>query len=410
MAVNGNLNFQRRNVGVLAATPNFQDIGQSAYKDYAAGAGDGFSPSAMVEAVVEADAAPANAASANAAPANAAPTGETPAAPAPINPDDYEVRARAALAKMEEDALRQKKAAGNPLNVASSILGGVIGTPMRLLGNALGGSNDLTAPFRPKQNAETRYQNSLAAIGERRAEFERDLASVRSSNATALKTATGLGREEDQAGINQIGQLASSMLYMDDNAKAQRLPVLQSIATRYPNTKQYVEDIINNGFNPAVLAAYGSMSTDEGARQRSNEYLYGTKTIPTGDGTAVVLASRPGVAPQVVDRSSPDAANRTISGLPLLTGSGIRPAPPVTPVTTVEPTMQNTPRPELGPDGIPRYLTPAQYSIYSKELGKEKTDAWIKQHNIVVEQPQGQPAAPSRDAVDAELRKRGLIK
>lgn len=200
------------------------------------------------------------------------------------------------------------------------------------------------------------------------------------------------------------------MLYMDDAAKAQRIPVLQSIAKRYPGTATYVQDIIDNGFNPAVLATYGSLSTDEGARQRSNEFLYGTKTIPTGDGTAVVLASRPGVAPQVVDRSSPDAANRTITGLPLLTGSGIRPAPPATPVAPAEATMQNTPRPELGPDGIPRYLTQAQYSVYSKELGKEKTDAWIKNYNIVVEQPQGQPTAPSRDAVDAELRKRGLIK
>jgi hypothetical protein len=73
-------------------------------------------------------------------------------------------------------------------------------------------------------------------------------------------------------------------------------------------------------------------------------------------------------------------------------------------------TMENTPRPELGPNGVPQFLTPAQYSIYSKELGKEKTDAWMKQNNIVIDQPQGQPAAPSMDAVDAELRKRGLIK
>jgi hypothetical protein len=384
------VNFQRRNIGVLADIPTFEDVGRSSYVDYAA-EGARQAPAAMRQEVAAADAADA--------------------APAPINPDDYEARARAALAQMEKAALQQKKAAGNPLNVAGSILGGVVGLPFSLLENAIGGgNNDLTAPFRPKQNAETRYQNSLAAIGERRAEFEKDLASVRSSNATALRAATGLGREEDQAGINQIGQVASSMLYMDDAAKAQRIPVLQSIAKRYPGTATYVQDIIDNGFNPAVLATYGSLSTDEGARQRSNEFLYGTKTIPTGDGTAVVLASRPNVAPQVIDRSSPDAANRTLSGLPLLTGSGIRPAPPVTPVTTVEPTMQNTPRPELGPDGIPRYLTQAQYSVYSKELGKEKTDAWIKNYNIVVEQPQGQATAPSRDAVDAELRKRGLIK
>ena len=301
------VNFQRRNIGVLADIPTFEDVGQSAYTDYAAAAQQAPPPAAMREAVAEAD-----------------------AAPAAINPDDYETRARAALAQMEEAALRQKKAAGNPLNVASSIIGGVVGLPFSFLENALGGANkDLTAPFRPKQNAETRYQNTLASIGERRAEFERDLAGVRSSSAAALKTAMGMGREEDQAGINQIGQVASSMLYMDDEAKAQRLPVLQSIAKRYPSTATYVKDIIDNGFNPAVLATYGSMSTDEGARQRSNEYLYGNKTIATGDGTAVVLATRPGVAPQVVDRSAEDPKMRTLTGLPLLTGSGMRPAPPV---------------------------------------------------------------------------------
>lgn len=379
------LSFQRRNIGVLADTPTFEDVGRSAYTDYAAeaqAAAAAAPPAAMREAVAEAD-----------------------AAPAPINADDYEARARAALAQMEQGALNQKKAAGNPLNVVSSILGGVVGLPFSFLENAIGGgNNDLTAPFRPKQNAETRYQNTLASIGERRAEFEKDLSNVRTSNATALRAATGLGREEDQAGINQIGQVASSMLYMDDAAKAQRLPVLQSIAKRYPGTKTYVDDIIENGFNPAVLATYGSMATDEGARQRSNEYLYGNKVVPTGDGTSALVATRPGVPAQVIDRSSPNAADRTITGLPLLTGSGIRPAPSVAPV---EATRENTPRPELGPDGVPRYLTPAQYSIYSKELGKEKTDAWIKQHNIVVEQPQ---TAPPADAIDAELRRRGVIK
>ena len=376
------VNFQRRNIGVLADTPTFEDVGRSSYVDYAAAAQQPARPAVMREAVAEAD-----------------------ASPAPINPDDYEARARAALAQMEEAALRQKKAAGNPLNVAGSILGGVVGLPFSLLENAIGGgNNDLTAPFRPKQNAETRYQNTLASIGERRAEFEKDLSSARSSNAAALRTATGLGRDEDQAGVNQIGRLASSMLYMDDNAKAQRLPVLQSIAKRYPNTKEYVQDIIDNGFNPAVLATYGSMSTDEGARQRSNEYLYGTKTVPTGDGTAVVLATRPGIAPQAIDRSSPNAADRTLTGLPLLTGRG-----PVQP-TAPEPTMENTPQPTVGPNGLPQYLTPAQYTVISKQLGKDRTDAWIKQNNIVVEQPQGQPTAPSQAAVDAELRKRGLIK
>jgi hypothetical protein len=372
------VNFQRRNIGVLADTPTFEDVGRSSYTDYAAAAAQQ-APAAMREEVAAAD-----------------------AAPAAINPDDYEARARAALTQMEEAALRQKKAAGNPLNVASSIIGGVVGLPFSFLENAIGGgNNDLTAPFRPKQTADARYQASLAAIGEKRAEFERDLAGVRSSNATAMKTAMGMDREENQAGVNQLGQLTSSMLYMDDAARAERLPVLATIAKRFPNVAPYVQDIIDNGFNPAVLATYGSMATDEGARQRSNEYLYGNKTIPTGDGTALVVSGRPGVAPQFVDRSAEDPNMRTLTGLPLLTGRGAPAA------VAPEPTMENTPQPTLGPNGLPEYLTPAQYSIISKQLGKEKTDAWIKQNNIVVEQPQ---TAPPADAIDAELRRRGVIK
>ena len=373
------VNFQRRNIGVLADTPTFEDVGRSSYVDYAAAAPQN-APAVMREEVAAAD-----------------------AAPAAINPDDYEARARAALAQMEEAALRQKKAAGNPLNVASSIIGGVVGLPFSFLENAIGGgNNDLTAPFRPKQNAETRYQNSLAAIGERRAEFEKDLSGVRSSNATALKAAMGMDREEKQAGLNQLGQLTSSMLYMDDAARADRLPVLATLAKRFPDVAPYVQDIVDNGFNPAVLATYGSLSTDEGARQRSNEYLYGNKTVATGDGTALIIPGRPGVAPQVIDRSSPDAANRTVTGLPFLTGRGA-PAAAAAP----EPTMENTPQPTLGANGLPEYLSPAQYTIISKQLGKEKTDAWIKQNNIVVEQPQ---TAPPADAIDAELRRRGVIK
>lgn len=114
-----------------------------------------------------------------------------PAAPtAPVDPVAYEERARAALAAMEANAAQQKKAASNPLNVAGSILGGVIGLPINFLRNALGGeNNDLTAPFRPKQTAEGRYQATLAAIGDQRAKFEENLQQIRTSRANELKTA-----------------------------------------------------------------------------------------------------------------------------------------------------------------------------------------------------------------------------
>jgi hypothetical protein len=374
------VNFQRRNVGVLADTPTFEDVGRSAYVDYGAALNAG----AMI------------------AQETMAPTEE--AAPAAVNPDDYEARARAALAAMEQQAALQKKAAGNPLNVVGSVLGGVVGLPFKLLENAVGGGqNDLTAPFRPKQAAEQRYQSTLAAIGEKRAEFERDLAGARASNAQALKTSLGAGREEDQAGYTQLGNLTSAMLYMTPEAKAERIVSLQAIANRFPNVAPAVREIIDGGFNPAALATYGSLSTDEGARQRANEFLYGTKAMSLGDGAAALVSSRPDVAPQVIVTSAEDPAMRTLRGLPALAGRPSAAAPASAP----EPDMRNTPPPEVGPNGLPSYLTKPQYEIIKKSLGPDRTDAWIKKNNIVVEEA---PAAPSPDAIDAELRRRGVIK
>jgi hypothetical protein len=195
--------------------------------------------------------------------------------------------------------------------------------------------------------------------------------------------------------------LTSPMLYMDNAARLERIPALNALAKRFPNIAPAVQEVIEGGFNNAVLATYGSLSKDEGARQRSNAYLYENKSLTLGDGVAALISNRPDVAPQVIDRSATDANMRTLTGLPLLTGRGAPAA------VAPEPTMENTPQPTLGPNGLPEFLTPAQYSIISKQLGKEKTDAWIKQNNIVVEQPQ---TAPPADAIDAELRRRGVIK
>lgn len=147
MAVNV-VNFQRRNMGVLADTPNFQDEGQSAYVDFTTS--EGGAPRVMREAVAEADAAPA------------APTGgaQTPEAMA-----EYEAAQRAYLARAEEAALRQRQSVKNPLNVVGNAISAVVGTPFRLLENAVGGgNNDLAAPFRPNQTAQDRLQAKLADI------------------------------------------------------------------------------------------------------------------------------------------------------------------------------------------------------------------------------------------------------
>lgn len=143
------VNFQRRNVGVLADTPTFNDVGQSAYVDYAAADGEGL-PSAMREAVGEADAAPVK------EEAPVAPTG-------PLTPEalaQYQAAQNAYLERAAIDAERKAKAAGNPLNV----VGGLLGTPIKLLGNILGGQNDLTSAFTPNQNAQGPLAEARANI------------------------------------------------------------------------------------------------------------------------------------------------------------------------------------------------------------------------------------------------------
>lgn len=49
-----------------------------------------------------------------------------------------------------------------------------------------------------------------------------------------------------------------------------------------------------------------------------------------------------------------------------------------------QPTMQNTPAPALGGNGLPQFLTPDQYQATVQAMGREKTDAWLSKNNIPV--------------------------
>lgn len=173
MAVNGNLNFQRRNQGLLAETPNFSDVGQSAYVDYAAGDAEKLlsQPSPMRQAVKEADVAPA---------ALAGP--QTPEAMA-----EYEAAQTAALQRAEEAALRQRQSVKNPLNVVGNAISAVVGTPFRLLENAVGGgNNDLAAPFRPNAMAQDRYQATYAGIQAAKLKLAQDMDGLRANQTQAM--------------------------------------------------------------------------------------------------------------------------------------------------------------------------------------------------------------------------------
>jgi hypothetical protein len=352
--------FQRRNVGALMDLPTFEDVGVSAYQDFTDG---GQVPALMEEPMQEV---------------------------LPPESESDVAAAENAAAQLIAAAEKQRAAAGNPLNRGLSVLGGIIGAPFNFLGAALGGGDmsAVTAPFRPQQQADMRFQQTRMGIEDKLAEIRKDYASMESSRAGAVRQALGTDRDEKQAGYDTLGQLASSMLYMDPAARAQRAPSLLAIARRYPALTQDVKDLIDSGFDDASLIAYGSLSGDEGARQRTNEYAYGNKTINFGDGVGAILPSRPGVAPQVV------GPGMTISAPPAIGG---------------RPTVLNTPAPAVGKDGFPTSLTEEQYRALVGATSRAEVDQLIRDRGITV----GTPAAPadgvpSLDEIEAELKRRGV--
>jgi hypothetical protein len=166
------VNFQRRNIGVLADTPSFEDVGRSSYVDYAAAAARAPTSTVMPAAVKQAD------------------VQKTPALAGPQTPEamaEYEAAQLAALKQAEEAALRQRNSVKNPLNVIGNAISAVVGTPFRLLDNAIGGgNNDLAAPFRPNQTAQDRYQSKLADISTAKLGLMQTMDGMRANQTQAI--------------------------------------------------------------------------------------------------------------------------------------------------------------------------------------------------------------------------------
>lgn len=166
------VNFQRRNIGVLADTPTFEDVGRSSYTDYVA-EGARARPSSVMPAAVK-----------------AAEVEKTPALAGPLTPEamaQYEAAQLAALKQAEEAALRQRNSVKNPLNVVGNAISAVVGTPFRLLENAIGGgNNDLAAPFRPNQTAQDRYQSRLADISTAKLGLTQTMDGLRANQTQAM--------------------------------------------------------------------------------------------------------------------------------------------------------------------------------------------------------------------------------
>jgi hypothetical protein len=336
--------FQRRNVGALMELPTFEDVGVSAYQDFTEG---GQPPALMEEPMQEI---------------------------LPPQSESQVAAAEDAAAQLIAAAEKQRAAAGNPLNRGLSILGGVIGAPFNFLGAALGGGDmsAVTAPFRPQQQADVRFQQTRMGIEDKLAEIRKDYAGMDSSRATAMRQALGIDRDQRQAGFDALGQVASTMAFMEPAARAQQAPRLLALAREFPQITDAAQDIIDSNFDDATLLAYGSRSKTEGASSRVNEYAFGNKTINFGDGVGAILPSRPGVAPQVV------GPGMTISAPPAIGG---------------RPTVLNTPAPAVGEDGFPTSLTEEQYRALVGATSQQEVDQLIRSRGITV----GTPAPPAGD-------------
>jgi hypothetical protein len=184
------VNFQRRNIGVLADTPTFEDVGRSSYTDYAAEAARARPSSVMPAAVKQAE------------------VEKTPALAGPLTPEamaQYEAAQLAALKQAEEAALRQRNSVKNPLNVVGNAISAVVGTPFRLLENAIGGgNNDLAAPFRPNQTAQDRYQSRLADISTAKLGLTQTMDGLRANQTQAITNALTNKGERVQDVQNQL--------------------------------------------------------------------------------------------------------------------------------------------------------------------------------------------------------------
>jgi hypothetical protein len=86
------------------------------------------------------------------------------------------------------------------------------------------------------------------------------------------------------------------------------------------------------------------------------------------------------------DRYNPVIASTWQGPVPVSRASlgGGAPSAPVGKLTPIQPTIQNTPAPPLGANGLPTALSRAQYQATVNAMGKAQTDDWMRRNNIQV--------------------------
>ena len=188
--------FERRNVGVLADLPEFEQGGAPLP------AMNLMPP--MAEAMAE------------------EPTRAAPQAQGPLTDTQ---RAEMAAAELIAAAEKNRQQAGTPLNRVLSAVGGVIGAPLNFLGAALEGGDmrQVTAPFRPQQTANEQFQQRVLGIQDSLSKIRENAAQQQASLASAAST--GLQRQRDL-----VGDLNTRLANLAVNAGRTQDPALsQSI-------------------------------------------------------------------------------------------------------------------------------------------------------------------------------------
>lgn len=368
------VSFQRRNIGVLADTPTFEDVGRSAYTDYAANGARASAASVMPAAV------------------KAAEVEKTPALAGPLTPEamaQYEAAQLAALKQAEEAALRQRNSVKNPLNVVGNAISAVVGTPFRLLENAIGGgNNDLAAPFRPNQTAQDRYQSKLADISTAKLGLTQTMDGLRASQTQAITNALTDRSKVQTEMYDRLANLAANANLATDkvgtynagladlmqdpiygpvarSVGADKVPYSPDLARRFGNSKDVTARLDESGG-----VKFGALSEN------------GTGILYNADGTIKQMIQYGDAGP--AGAPPPVSPNPTPQGLPPLDAIDAEIKRRIEARGTDGVTM---PEPPPSPGQSPQQVISAEdYARMQTALGPQGVQSWMRENNIIFNQ------------------------
>jgi hypothetical protein len=133
----------------------------------------------------------------------------------------------------------------NPLQKGLSILQGIIGTPLGIIGNALGENIDYTAAFTPEKTYRTRAQAAIAALDAQGLEAKKEIAGMRqdtrqsifSAVAPAVQSAYNLNTEQGKA---NIGNTTEEQIINDTLRKNGFVDQYGNVDRSSPQAQQFI--------------------------------------------------------------------------------------------------------------------------------------------------------------------------